>query len=496
MTKSGIQIPVETRVSHGVWDGQPAFFGISKDLTKPELSEEEFSKIFQTNTLVCGTSDMESQGNLFAAAHDFTMLKHADGQERWVSALGEFDFDTSGKPVRLIGTIQDITERKKMIQALNEALAKADSGDHLKTAFLNNISHEIRTPLNGLLGFSRLITEPDITNDEREHCCTNIQACSDRLLNTITNYLDISLIVSGNIEITRESFNLLPFFEALNSHYQPLCESQGVGLRLDIPENARRLMIHSDPHLLRKIFSHLLDNAVKFTKQGEIAFGFKIMPEFLEFFVRDTGAGIKKDALNRVFERFMQEDDSVSRSYEGSGLGLSITQGLVKLLGGEIRVESSKGAGSLFSFNLQCHRSELEFELPEAAEPNVSIIEKTLILIAEDDESNYLYLQWILRKAQVNLLWARNGREAVNYCRTHPEISLVLMDLKMPVMDGFLATRAIKSFRKSLPVIALTAFSMNNEKKRALETGCNDYIVKPVSRELLYETLKKCGVII
>jgi ligand-binding sensor domain-containing protein/signal transduction histidine kinase/CheY-like chemotaxis protein len=395
----------------------------------------------------------------------------------------------------MIAQKQSQEELQRMNARLLIAKEEAESGNRMRTAFMNNISHEIRTPLNGILGFSSLITQPDFTSEERELFHSHIEASSERLLNTITNYIDISLVASGNIEVNNEPFALHLFFENLHGQYQPLCMAKNIGLRLETPRGTDNIIFYSDTKVLKKIFSHLLDNAVKFTEKGKISFGCGKKPGFLEFFVKDTGTGISQDAQQRIFEGFIQEELLNSRGYEGSGLGLTIAQGLVKLLGGEIRVKSSKGAGCLFSFKLPNHEIEQEIEMPEATEAAASIIDRPVILVAEDDEPNYLYLEMILKKAHLTLLWAKDGQQAVDHCRHHPEISLVLMDLKMPGMDGFQATREIKSFRKALPVIAITAFAMSGDEKRALEAGCNDYIVKPVNTKVLKNKLKKYGVI-
>jgi len=386
----------------------------------------------------------------------------------------------------------DISERMQFEADLIQAKEKAEAGDNLKTAFINNISHEVRTPLNGILGFTELIVQPHISDTEKEEYHLMIKNSSKRLINTITSYMDISMLSSGNIQVNPGTFDLLPLLSDLEKQYQPLSKSKQLKLSLKVPD-ITSLMVNSDKNHLNKVLSHLLDNALKFTKQGEIVFGYSIKPEVIEFFIKDTGAGVSKEAQERIFESFVQEEMSNTRGHEGSGLGLSIVKGLLKLLDGDIRLESQKGIGSTFFVTIPYYDASpvhLKLVSKEAA---VNKSNHPVILIAEDDEVNSIYLQTILKISSYATLVAMDGKEAVELCRQHPEISLVLMDIKMPVMDGMEATREIKSFRENLPIIATTAFAMNEDIKKAKDAGCDDYLAKPVSKEVLIETLKKHG---
>lgn len=392
------------------------------------------------------------------------------------------------------GVILDVTRRKLAEEALKEALVKAESGNRLKTAFMNNISHEIRTPLNGILGFSQLIIEPNLSDDEKQQFFTHIKNSSNRLINTITSYVDISLIASGNLDVNHKPIDMVILLHQLYEQFQTLCSVKNLILHLNIPETVKKIIFYSDYELCHKVLSNLLDNAIKFTSKGEITFGYTIKPGLLEFFVKDTGIGISKDAQHRIFESFVQEEVSHSRGFDGSGLGLSITQGILQLLGGGIRVESEKGRGSTFFFHIPYADAENEMATPESKEITAPFQKTPVVLIAEDDESNRFYLESILTKLAIKVILVTNGKEAVNQCRAHPEISLILMDLKMPVMDGFEATGAIRSFWKYIPIIAITAFAMSDDKKRALDAGCDDYLPKPVNREDLIEKLKRYGL--
>jgi signal transduction histidine kinase len=389
---------------------------------------------------------------------------------------------------------KEITERKRAEKAVIEALSIAESGNRLKTAFMNNISHEIRTPLNGILGFTGLILQPDITEEEKKQYYSLIEASSKRLIQTVTSYMDISLIATGTMEVKKNLFDLHKVLQNLYDQYESLCQVKNIFLTLKMPDKVQKMMLLSDAELFQKVLSCLLDNAVKFTAKGSVSFGYVVKPGLIEFFVSDTGLGISKEAQTRIFEDFVQEESLLTRGHEGSGLGLSIAEGVASLLGGKIRLESEKGSGSVFFFDIPYEGTVTEQPSAEVEEKMDLWHSSPVVLIAEDDESNLFYLERILIKRGVNVFTAVNGREAVDQCHAHPEISLVLMDLKMPVMDGFEATRAIRLFRPELPVIAITAFSMSGDKKKALEAGCNEYLAKPVSKIELFEILSKHGI--
>jgi hypothetical protein len=399
-----------------------------------------------------------------------------------------------GKITHFVAIKSNITERKQFEKDLLFAKEKAESGDRLKSSFINNISHEVRTPLNGILGFSQLITRRDISESEKEEYYTIINNSSKRLTETITNYMDIAMISSGTMEVKLKSFDLLKLLSEIREHFDPMCKVKGLDLTLKIPEKTDHLILVSDRNILNKILSQLLHNAVKFTFKGEITFGFTSQTDTLNFFVNDTGTGINQEVLERIFENFVQEEASNTRGYEGSGLGLSIAKGLLQLLNSEISVQSQKGKGASFSFSIPFSELKSDAKMQTINKDSVSKIAKHMVLVAEDDDSNRFYLEVILKKSAIGVLIATNGKEAVDQCKLYPEISLVLMDLKMPVMDGFEATREIKAFRSDLPVIAVSAYCMNEEKNDAMEAGCDDYVSKPVDSMFLMNTLKKYGL--
>jgi signal transduction histidine kinase/CheY-like chemotaxis protein len=374
---------------------------------------------------------------------------------------------------------------KELVEAKN----KAEQSDRLKTAFLNNISHEIRTPLNGILGFSEMLVDPGLPQDEKKQYLAIVKANSNRLMNTVTDFLDMSLIASGSQEVRKKIFAIDDLLAEVYKKFIQSCQAKNLIFMAQLPPAEARLFINSDRELLRTVLCHLVDNAVKFTKQGTVSFGFEVKGNEAEFYVNDTGTGINQELQATIFDKFMQEDIANTRGHEGSGLGLSIVKGIVELLGGRIWLESEKGKGSSFFFKLPV---EIVSDGKPAikAKPGSSAIQP-LILIVEDEESGSLLLKRILDKEGFDSLVVFDGLQAVDNCRQNPRISLVLMDLKMPVMSGFEATRVIKSFRPELPVIAITAYALSGDENRALEAGCDDYIAKPIGLDILLEKIKR-----
>jgi len=374
---------------------------------------------------------------------------------------------------------------------LNEAKVRAEASDRLKTAFMNNISHEVRTPLNGILGFASFIVQPSLTDERKKQYLDILKESSERLLNTITDYMDISLIVSGNQNVNKEIIFLATILNEVYEKFKLPCAKKGIALTCEIPSLAEKLQISSDCTLLIKIMNHLMDNALKFTKEGGISICYTLKGSKVEFYVKDTGIGISAEAHKQVFDYFIQEDTSNTRGYEGNGLGLSISRGLVTLLGGEIWCESEKGKGSTFYFSIPFEEPKYKPHDNTVIENNFKAEGKPVILIAEDDDNSYFYLEEIFRSSSIEVIRAVNGVEAVEICRNNATINLVLMDLKMPVLNGFDATRQIKSFNKNIPVVAITAYAMSGDETKAREAGCDDYIPKPVDLKKIEGIINK-----
>lgn len=416
--------------------------------------------------------------------------KKKTGKLYWAKAVISPIVNSDGVITNFVSIKQDITERKSILEELVAAKEKAQESDKLKTAFINNISHEIRTPLNGILGFGALLSETDTSPEEKQEMLAIVQKSSDRLMKTITDYMDMARIFSGAMEVHPKEFLLHPFLEEITKNAKQLCVSKSIAFETDYHHDDD-LALDSDPELIGKILNALLDNALKFTERGCIGCGYKLKEGFVEFFVKDTGKGIAPNMLDAIFTMFTQEDPSDIRGHEGSGLGLSIASGLVKLLGGAISATSEKGEGSTFTFTVPYTETEIAEKASPSVEKNVFVAGKPLVLLAEDQESNYMYMEVVLRLAGCDYLLAKNGKEAVSMCQQHPGITMVLMDIKMPVMNGLEATRLIREFRPELPIFATTAYAQTGDEQRFLAAGCDGYLPKPIQKEKLLAVLKK-----
>lgn len=416
---------------------------------------------------------------------------HKDGHIIILNTSGSPILDDSGNLVGYRGVDADITERKKMMEELIAAKEKAEQSDKLKTAFINNISHELRTPLNGILGFGRLLTEPELNADERMDYCIRLEKSSHRLMNTVSDYMDMALIVSGSMEVHKKEFLLRPLFDEIIEPPIRLCADNNIEFEAVIQSVPIEITLYSDREFIRKSLNILLDNAMKFTKKGRIACGYRITEGFLEFFVQDTGSGIAPDKLGIIFDMFTQADLTNTRGYEGSGLGLTIARGLVNLLGGAIHVNSEQGKGTVFTFTVPYAVPETQANLSDAQTTRSAKVCNLQILIVEDEDSNYSYMKALMQVIGCQYLHALDGEEAVALCRQHKEINLVLMDIRMPGMNGIEATRRIHEFRPGLPVIATTAYAQTGDEHRFLAAGCDGYLTKPISKEALMALIQK-----
>ena len=410
----------------------------------------------------------------------------------------------------------DITQLELMRRELIESKEKAETSDKLKSAFLANMSHEIRTPLNAIVGFSRIISESDNAEERREYY-EIVDANNERLLQLINEILDLSKIESGIVEFTYGPVRLHTLCKEIHDAHVFRCP-QGVELRFDSPDEA--LSIHSDKNRIFQVFSNLIGNAFKFTTEGSVSYGYKQEGERVVFYVKDTGLGIEPEKLGRVFQRFAK----LNNFAQGTGLGLSICKTIIERLGGEIAVSSEVGTGTTFTFWLPLENviqdtetgtnshlpgeavgtqpsevlpakedtprpKEETTEKEEDLRTTAVETEKATILIAEDTDSNFDLLNAILGR-KYRLVRAKDGMEAVTmYDEVNPD--LILMDIKMPNLDGLEATRIIRQLSAEVPIIAQSAYAYEHDRNAAEEAGCNDFISKPIAQEKLKEKIKK-----
>lgn len=369
---------------------------------------------------------------------------------------------------------------------------KAEESDRLKSAFLANMSHEIRTPMNGILGFTRLLKKPQLSGEEQAKYISIIEKSGNRLLNTINDLIDISKIEADQMEVQISKANINDKMEDLYNFFKPQFDEKGIRLSFTNALSTEKANINTDGEKLYAILTNLIKNAIKYTHKGSIEFGYNIKDNDLEFYVKDTGIGIPSDRKEAVFDRFIQADIEDKNVYEGSGLGLSISQAYVEMLGGKMWVESEKGVGSQFYFtipyNVDTETISKSKEKPEVTGEHSD--KKLKILIVEDEETAELYLSIVLKNIGKEILHATTGIEAIDICRKNPDIDLIMMDIKMPEMDGYEATRKIREFNKDVIIIAQTAYALMGDRKKSLEAGCDDYISKPIDPTLLTELIK------
>ncbi len=382
------------------------------------------------------------------------------------------------------------TELQQMNKELEKAKQKAEESDKLKSAFLANMSHEIRTPMNGVMGFAELLKRPQLDGEEKNHYIELIQKSGHRMLEIINNLFDISSIEAGQVEIHKGETNVNEILDELFLMFKPLAQEEKLSLTVyqDLPW--KESLIITDGTKLSQILMNLINNSLKYTKEGKIDFGYTLENEAMLFYVKDTGIGIPKKFHSSIFDRFVQGELAIAREYEGAGLGLSISKAYVEMLGGKIWVDSIPSQGSNFYFNIPYIPAEEEqVQSQEPAQQNERKPLNIKILVAEDDEISYRLLCETLRTENVEIIHAQNGQQAVEMVKDYQDIDIVLMDIKMPVMNGYTATQEIKKIRPDLPVIAQTAYAATEDRQKSISSGCDAYLSKPVDSRVLMDMI-------
>ena len=412
-----------------------------------------------------------------------------NGARKWIRSKAEAQRE-GGKIVKVYGSVCDITEQVQNENELIKAKQKAEESDRLKTAFLLNVSHEIRTPMNGILGFVELLSQPDIDIKDRLEYVGIIKRSAQRLMSNINDIVEISKIEVGDIVVKDQAVNLYEQMHYYFNLFQLPTEEKGVTFELSYQLPNTHFSIIVDKHKLDSIIINLIKNAVKFTSMGKIELGTFLKDDRIFFYVSDTGIGIYEHRLEAIFERFVQAESGVSRSYDGTGVGLSIVKAFAEALNGTIEVESKVGFGSRFIFSMPVRKAESVVEEPNIREFFEEPVQKPTLLVAEDDLINFLLMKKVLAK-DYKLLHAKNGMEAVRIFREGHEIQLILMDIRMPgEYDGLGATRIIREFNKDIPIIVQTAYTAEEEKEKSFQAGCTDFITKPFNPKNLLGLVK------
>ncbi len=545
VTKMGELIPIEISGKKFIINGETYYFGVARNITERKKanaalseSEEKFRGVF--NYANIGITLTNIKGDLINVneefikmlgytrkellSFNFTDLSFPDDKEREMPLFGQIlegkidnyrlekrvkkkdgsflwiDLsvtgrrNTEGDIVMFIGMAINITERKTAELELITAKEKAEESNRLKTEFLNNMSHEIRTPMNGIIGFSEMLDKYDLSYEKRKYYAKIVQNSSHQLLRIIDDILEISTLETKQIALNEEVFCLNDSLMELFSIFNLKSKERNIPIYLKKSLSDSQCQIISDKTKLNKILSNLLENALKFTSKGFIEMGYYIKANNLVIYVKDTGIGISPKNHKSIFERFSQEEKGISQNHGGLGLGLSISKENAQLLGGDITLESEKGKGSVFFVTIPYKpvipRDE---DFGEAIRENRHKTNDChTILVVEDEEINYLYIQALFEEKthpKFNIIHAKNGKEAVDICLQHKHVDLVLMDLKLPVMGGEEATRKIKLIRPDLPVIAQTAYSSQSNITQALENGCDNFISKPLDKKKLFELI-------
>ena len=389
-------------------------------------------------------------------------------------------------------------EKEKRAAELVIAKEHAEQSDRLKSAFLANMSHEIRTPMNGILGFSELLKEPGLTGDKQQEYIKVIEKSGVRMLNIINDIVDISKIESGLMDVHLDESNINEQIDFIHTFFKPEMDRKSIQFFSKKSLSGKEAFINIDREKIYAILTNLVKNAIKYTDEGSIEFGYNLKTEsqtkVLEFFIKDTGIGIPKDRQEAIFERFIQADITDKMARQGAGLGLSISKAFVELLGGKIWVSSGEGKGSTFYFSIP-YKSESytksDITTFESDEGEKGQIKNLKVLIVEDDEISDLLIFTMLEKISNQVLHSETGVEAIETCKNNPDLDLVLMDIKMPDMNGYEATRQIRQFNNDVVIIAQTAFGLSGDREKAITAGCNDYITKPINKDQLLSLIQK-----
>jgi signal transduction histidine kinase/ActR/RegA family two-component response regulator len=426
---------------------------------------------------------------------------HIDGKVIGAFVVQSYDNPNaySVKDMEILEFVSDqislAVQRKQTEAELITAKESAQESDRLKSAFLANMSHEIRTPMNAIVGFAGMLSDPEVSPEERNRFSGIIQSRSDDLMHIINDLLEISRIESGNAIVVKSTISINAVLDEMETIFRQKLDKNNKGHLSIFTEKAWtdfRSEIITDGYILRQVFSNLIDNAIKYTSAGSIRFGYQVPKNgFISFFVSDTGVGIARQNQNVIFEHFRQADTPDQHKYGGTGLGLSICKGSLALLGGNIRVESEPGKGSTFYFNIPFEAPEPRIQDPVSNRSQGHTSQHTYdwagktVLLVEDDETNMDFLRIVLKSTKANLLFATSGSEVRKHFDQLRSIDLVLLDIRLPDANGWDLTVEIKALRPDLPVIAQTAFAMSSDRQKSMEAGCDNYLSKPISKQLL-----------
>jgi signal transduction histidine kinase/CheY-like chemotaxis protein len=454
----------------------------------------ESAFFFSTKTLIIAIGGLIISLLLYALSYSLLLTKQ---RARIIAEQLNLDLSIKNKEYEqmnksLSKNYKKLIESKEKLKQTNgqlqKAIVKAEESDKLKSAFLANMSHEIRTPMNGIMGFTELLKEDNLSPEEQRNYIEIIEKSGTRLFNIINDIVDISKIEAGQMNVSLSTTNVDEQMQYINTFFGPETQDKGIQLLLKNSIDKEETIISTDQEKLYAILTNLVKNAIKYTVKGTIEFGYEKKDNQIEFFVKDSGIGISKDRQKAIFERFVQADFTDKMARQGAGLGLAIAKAYVELLGGKIWVESEPEKGSTFYFTLP---NTIKSEEKENSQNNTSIhqanceVKNLKILVTEDDKISRMLILKVIELFSKEILTAQTGVEAVEICRNNPDIDLILMDIQMPEMNGYEATKEIRKFNPEVIILAQTAFALEGDKAKTIEAGCNGYISKPIKKEEL-----------
>lgn len=422
-------------------------------------------------------------------------LCRPDGSKVWINLSMSPLFGFEGRLNNWMVIIEDTTEKQRMLDDLIKARDKAEESDRLKSAFLMNISHEIRTPLNSIMGFADLLTDQSMHSEHVTKQAGLIYRNGQRLLDLINNILKISKIDAGSESLSLDVFNPAQLVDEALTSFKPQADKRGITLKTAVAPEAESIRVETDRLKIHQVLDNLINNALKFTEKGTIEIGCSYQEGMLKFSVSDTGRGIPAAAIDKIFDRFYQAETALNRGYEGVGLGLALCRSMVTLMGGRIWAESVHGKGSVFQLEIPARKVNLiqQSDAPPSkmTDGEIAATSKQPILVADDDEASLIMMKTILSGVGYHTVFARSGIEAIELLKHHPEINLILLDIKMPVLDGRQTMQKIREMGINAVIIATTAYALPGDEQRFRQAGFDDYIAKPITKSQLIKLLSK-----
>lgn len=478
--KDGHWVWIQDRGKVLTWtdDGKPfMMYGVHLDITQRKHWEEQLE---------------QSELKLKEQNEEYMALNEELTEINILQRLSEQKLKTQNEEYLALN--EELTESNAQIVLINQELTlskkKAEESDMLKSSFLANMSHEIRTPMNAIVGFSEILLRPNLTKQKQTLYTEVLNASCNQLLGIINDVLDISKIETGQVTSHEAEVNINRLLRNIQSLFAQNATNKQNKIILSPELHDSNSFIITDEGKLNQVLTNLVSNAIKFTDNGTIEVGYKLVENQIEFFVADNGIGIAPENQAVVFDRFRQVDYSTTRSYGGTGLGLSICKAYVEMLGGQIRVDSALGHGSRFIFKIPFKPVEEKMTHYTSLAKAVYNFKSKMILVAEDETTNFIYLNELLKDTGASVLRVEDGLKAVEMVEKNPDIDLILMDIKMPIMNGLEATETLRRMQCTIPIIALTAYAMAGDKDRCLAAGCTDYIAKPILKDDLLSMIE------